>query len=68
MGLAEKIKNKRYVRYQRLLLEDQDNSTEDEDFDEAEARELIENQKEKRKLNLKKCLRMARKYKIELQC
>ena len=67
MGLAENIKRKRYVRYQRLL-EEQDNSTEDEDFDEAEAREVIENQKEKRKLNLKKCLRMARKYKVELQC
>ena len=68
MGLAENIKRKRYVRYQRLLLEDQDNSTEDEDFDEAEARELIDKQKQKRKLNLKKSLRMARKYKIELQC
>ena len=66
--MAENIKRKRYVRYQRLLLEDQDNSTEDEDFDEAEARELIDKQKQKRKLNLKKSLRMARKYKIDLKC
>ena len=66
--MAENIKRKRYVRYQRLLLEDQDNSTEDEDFDEAEARELIDKQKQKRKLDLKKSLRMARKYKIELKC
>ena len=67
MAAADYIKRKRYVRYQQIL-EEQDNSTEDEDFDEVGVREFIYKQKEKRKLNLKKCLRMARKYKIELQC